>query len=443
MNDNNTHEGPSNRVPPLATGSAGRDWPEDFDHENGNYRCHCLICGEYFTGHKRRIRCKLCEKQAQARWESLTPEQQQEHTQRTAEGNRGDDANCKENSDTMTPIEIFERLPNAVHLARYPQFWPEKYYVANDDMDLSKGFREFSAGGHFVGEYGYPIYRKVSAEALKPLLDRVAELETLASDYLDTIVAMLKAAGLPMDKIDEAERLAYASGTKKPSEFIAKIVEERDQLKKRVENLMGPIRRVLSLRGELDSVRALVVDLAKKWPGHEGVNWETTTTESLVKLIADAVEGDQERADAAEAGVKQYYDNWQAELAGNKVRIEQRDAAIAEADRLRKAGRDQWVELRAHIYTLEAERDALAAQVTRLQGRLDNALAAVAAEKKLREMAAAQVADLKGLLADACASLRFLREAENEDAARAGRNLPWPPEFPPIPKRFTDALASP
>lgn len=37
-----------------------RDWREDFTHENGNYECSCCLCGGSFTGHKRRVVCKLC-----------------------------------------------------------------------------------------------------------------------------------------------------------------------------------------------------------------------------------------------------------------------------------------------------------------------------------------------------------------------------------------------
>ena len=59
----------------LATGSADRDWPEDADHENGNYSNKCLGCGEYFVGHKRRCFCRKCSDASKARWESLTPEQ--------------------------------------------------------------------------------------------------------------------------------------------------------------------------------------------------------------------------------------------------------------------------------------------------------------------------------------------------------------------------------
>lgn len=43
-----------------ATHEGSRDWREDFSHENGNYHCHCANCGNIFTGHKRRVQCKLC-----------------------------------------------------------------------------------------------------------------------------------------------------------------------------------------------------------------------------------------------------------------------------------------------------------------------------------------------------------------------------------------------
>lgn len=37
-----------------------RDWPEDHEHENGNYYNTCRECGEAFIGHKRRISCRVC-----------------------------------------------------------------------------------------------------------------------------------------------------------------------------------------------------------------------------------------------------------------------------------------------------------------------------------------------------------------------------------------------
>lgn len=37
-----------------------RDWAEDFEHENGNYRSVCIKCRHPFTGHKRRSICKAC-----------------------------------------------------------------------------------------------------------------------------------------------------------------------------------------------------------------------------------------------------------------------------------------------------------------------------------------------------------------------------------------------
>lgn len=37
-----------------------RDWVEDSEHENGHYHCRCMICSHTFTGHKRRVLCKVC-----------------------------------------------------------------------------------------------------------------------------------------------------------------------------------------------------------------------------------------------------------------------------------------------------------------------------------------------------------------------------------------------
>lgn len=37
-----------------------RSWSEDSSHENGAYFCLCHHCGRQFTGHKRRVTCKVC-----------------------------------------------------------------------------------------------------------------------------------------------------------------------------------------------------------------------------------------------------------------------------------------------------------------------------------------------------------------------------------------------
>jgi rubrerythrin len=42
------------------------DWPEDFSGENGQYQNKCTTCGKLFTGHKRRVTCKLCANPAPA-----------------------------------------------------------------------------------------------------------------------------------------------------------------------------------------------------------------------------------------------------------------------------------------------------------------------------------------------------------------------------------------
>lgn len=37
-----------------------RSWPEDYEHENGNYFNKCHHCLRQFMGHKRRVTCKVC-----------------------------------------------------------------------------------------------------------------------------------------------------------------------------------------------------------------------------------------------------------------------------------------------------------------------------------------------------------------------------------------------
>lgn len=51
----------------------GRNWTEDFSHENGNYTNHCCKCHNTFTGHKRRVICKVCSSVSDKPtfWESL------------------------------------------------------------------------------------------------------------------------------------------------------------------------------------------------------------------------------------------------------------------------------------------------------------------------------------------------------------------------------------
>ena len=41
-----------------------RDFPEDAKEENGNYCCHCVSCNRDFTGHKRRVLCRVCHREA-------------------------------------------------------------------------------------------------------------------------------------------------------------------------------------------------------------------------------------------------------------------------------------------------------------------------------------------------------------------------------------------
>lgn len=44
----------------MKGGVSERDWPEDFQHENGQYMCRCHECENTFIGYKRRVTCKAC-----------------------------------------------------------------------------------------------------------------------------------------------------------------------------------------------------------------------------------------------------------------------------------------------------------------------------------------------------------------------------------------------
>lgn len=48
------------QTPLFAPTHSKHHWPEDFEHENGNYFCKCNTCDADFVGHKRRVQCKSC-----------------------------------------------------------------------------------------------------------------------------------------------------------------------------------------------------------------------------------------------------------------------------------------------------------------------------------------------------------------------------------------------
>ena len=52
------HTGPCAAVPDVTDKNGS--WPEDFNHENGNYQCRCQCCMRFFYGHKRRVVCRRC-----------------------------------------------------------------------------------------------------------------------------------------------------------------------------------------------------------------------------------------------------------------------------------------------------------------------------------------------------------------------------------------------
>jgi hypothetical protein len=58
------HGGVSSEVFLMDAENYGKDFPEDFELENGNYTNTCCSCGMQFIGHKRRVTCKLCFEKA-------------------------------------------------------------------------------------------------------------------------------------------------------------------------------------------------------------------------------------------------------------------------------------------------------------------------------------------------------------------------------------------
>ena len=44
----------------MRENATDHDWPDDYDHENGTYRCRCVTCETEFIGHKRRTTCRKC-----------------------------------------------------------------------------------------------------------------------------------------------------------------------------------------------------------------------------------------------------------------------------------------------------------------------------------------------------------------------------------------------
>lgn len=49
-----------------------KNWPEDYDQENGNYQNKCSDCGEMFMGNKHRFLCKECDIPSIRFWERLS-----------------------------------------------------------------------------------------------------------------------------------------------------------------------------------------------------------------------------------------------------------------------------------------------------------------------------------------------------------------------------------
>lgn len=73
------------------------DWPEDSDHENGNYFNKCVSCEADFIGHKRRHVCRRCHYEAKARYEAMTLEEREAHDAKAAKAIQDFWTNVKSN----------------------------------------------------------------------------------------------------------------------------------------------------------------------------------------------------------------------------------------------------------------------------------------------------------------------------------------------------------
>lgn len=62
---------PTRKPDPFET-TEERNWPEDYNDENGNYVNRCLYCEKHFRGHKYRRICKLCDAGSIEYWTKLS-----------------------------------------------------------------------------------------------------------------------------------------------------------------------------------------------------------------------------------------------------------------------------------------------------------------------------------------------------------------------------------
>lgn len=99
------------------------DWPEDFPGENGNYQNKCRVCGRLFTGHKRRVVCKLCVKPEPGAYREAAMAYQ-------------DLATCYR-LGTRPSEKLFSRIEKARELLSEPVFEEHDRYVYDDAKPLA------------------------------------------------------------------------------------------------------------------------------------------------------------------------------------------------------------------------------------------------------------------------------------------------------------------
>ncbi|MFA6204198.1 MAG: hypothetical protein WC710_13560 [Gallionella sp.] len=103
---------------------------------------------------------------------------------------------------------------------------------------------------------------------------------------LESFAARLseRATDEPTDEVVEAMRAAYRNSVLSHADLYT--IGLREAYK--AANLWR-------LKEFASADRGLLVEIARLWPGHDGVNYETTTSENLLLLIRDAAQGDREK----------------------------------------------------------------------------------------------------------------------------------------------------
>lgn len=155
-------------APAPVQADASRSWPEDAQHENGNYWCECVECGHHFTGHKRRRVCKVC-----AQPPAPAPVQVDDALGRF--GHHPDPATDFE----VEVTSLQGRLFNAKHAI------PDKHGVTESVAQVADAIKRamtFRVGGVETSVRAKSILRALELDAAQPPAPGEAELPPIERD---------------------------------------------------------------------------------------------------------------------------------------------------------------------------------------------------------------------------------------------------------------------